>query len=367
MPYTLTHTQELAQNSMVRSSMKKPTIMDVCKSIVESIQQDADIDIFANYVCATCLKSFNGSSKPGRCSCGSFNIRVPCVNAKSLRIAIKKIEDARTVKRKQVVGRAKELLKKIMDESVPETDEITDEVKRSVQMAEITSYKGLPAGPGIDSADSVILVEGRADVINMLKCGIKNTVAIGGTNVPKTIVDLSKQKTTIAFVDGDRGGGMILKELSQIADVDFIAQAPRGKEVEELGKKEVIMSLRRKIPLSQMKNHGKRIAREGIVQVKEDLSKEKENDDTLLNLLNEVKGELSARLYDEKLGLIAEMEIKDLIDSLADVQPHAVVFDGIVTQRLVDVAADNGVKYLVGVNRSSIANTKNLKVLTRKK
>jgi len=91
MPYTLTHTQELAQNSMVRSSMKKPTIMDVCKEIVESIQQDADIDIFANYVCATCLKSFNGSSKPDRCSCGSFNIRVPCVNAKSLRIAIKKI------------------------------------------------------------------------------------------------------------------------------------------------------------------------------------------------------------------------------------------------------------------------------------
>ncbi|OYT26423.1 MAG: hypothetical protein B6U97_03840 [Candidatus Altiarchaeales archaeon ex4484_96] len=275
-------------------------------------------------------------------------------------IKIKDIEDARSVKRKKVVNRAKNLLKKIMDESVPDTDKITEEVRKSVQLADITEYNGLPAGPSIEEAESIILVEGRADVLNLLRYGIKNTVAVGGTNIPKAVVKLSKEKNTIAFVDGDRGGEMILKELSQVADIDFIAEAPKGKEVEELGKKEVIMALRRKVPLSQLNNKKEKVE-------EKNKAKEKAKRDDLMNFLKEVKGKLSARLYDTNLELITEMEIKDLIDSLADVQPYAIVFDGIVTQRLVDVAADTGVKYLVGVNRSSISNTKNLIVLTEKK
>jgi len=275
-------------------------------------------------------------------------------------IKIKNIEDARSVKRRKVVDRAKNLLKKIMDESVPDTEKITEEVRKSVQMAGITEYDGLPAGPGVVDADSVILVEGRADVLNLLRYGIKNAVAVGGTNVPPAIVKLAKEKTTIAFADGDRGGGMILKELSQVADVDFIAEAPKGKEVEELGKKEVIMALRRKVPVSQM-NDKKVMAHEK--KRAEDMDRRNE----LMNFLKEVKGKLSARLYDKNLEIITEIEIKDLIDSLADVQPYAVVFDGIVTQRLVDVAEDTGVKYLVGVNRSSISNIKKARILTEKK
>ncbi len=275
-------------------------------------------------------------------------------------IKIKNIEDARSVKRKKVVDRAKNLLKKIMDESVPDTEKITEEVRKSVQMAGITEYDGLPAGPGVDEAESVILVEGRADVLNLLRFGIKNAVAVGGTNIPPAIVKLAKEKTTIAFADGDRGGEMILKELSQVADVDFIAEAPKGKEVEELSKKEVIMALRRKIPFSQM-NEKKRV----IHERKKIEDRDKRNE--LMAFLKEVKGKLSARLYDKNLELITEIEIKDLIDSLADVQPYAVVFDGIVTQRLVDVAEDTGVKYLVGVNRSSISNIKKARVLTEKK
>jgi len=275
-------------------------------------------------------------------------------------IKIKNIEDARSVKRRKVVDRAKNLLKKIMDESVPDTEKITEEVRKSVQMAGITEYDGLPAGPGVVDADSVILVEGRADVLNLLRYGIKNAVAVGGTNVPPAIVKLAKEKTTIAFADGDRGGGMILKELSQVADVDFIAEAPKGKEVEELGKKEVIMALRRKVPVSQM-NDKKVMAHEK--KRAEDMDRRNE----LMNFLKEVKGKLSARLYDKNLEIITEIEIKDLIDSLADVQPYAVVFDGIVTQRLVDVAEDTGVKYLVGVNRSSISNIKKARIQTEKK
>lgn len=184
----------------------------------------------------------------------------PC-NAK---ITVREIEDARSSKRKAVVERAKELLKKLMDEEIPESMELTEEVKKSVQLSEIANYENLPAGPGLASSDSIIIVEGRADVLNMLKCGIKNVVAVGGTNIPKPVIDLSKEKTSIAFLDGDRGGDIILKELSQVADIDFVARTPRGKEVEELTKKEIVMALRRKVPLAQIKGFEKDEDREGM-------------------------------------------------------------------------------------------------------
>lgn len=278
----------------------------------------------------------------------------PC-NAK---ITIKEIEDARTVRRKNIVERAKALLKKLIDEEIPESEELTEEVKRAVQLGEIATYEGLPAGPAVKTADSVILVEGRADVLNMLKCGIKNAIAVGGTNISKPIIDLSKSKTTIAFLDGDRGGEIILKELAQVSDIDFVARAPKGKEVEELNKKEIVMALRRKVPLSQVRGYESTKLREREV--------EKKDTKRLLDLLNSVKGKLSARLFDQNLEVITEIEIKDMINTLKDVQPYCVVFDGIVTQRLVDVAAKSGVKYIVGVNKSAISNTQGVGVLTER-
>ncbi|RLI90969.1 MAG: DNA primase, partial [Candidatus Altiarchaeales archaeon] len=230
----------------------------------------------------------------------------PC-NAK---VTVRKIEDARAAKRRAVIERAKELLKKMMEEAVPDTDKITEEVKKAVQMAEITSYKGLPAGPAVKTADTIILVEGRADVLNMLKAGIKNVIAVGGTNIPKQIIELSKERTTIAFVDGDRGGEMILKELMQVADIDYVAKAPKGKEVEELSKKEIILCLRRKVPVSQVakifESEEEAYSEE---TEKRDLKKDKEK---LLELLKDVKGKLVARLYDSDLELITEIEIKDI-------------------------------------------------------
>jgi len=279
----------------------------------------------------------------------------PC-NAK---ITVRDIEDARSSKRKKVVNRAKELLKRLMNEEIPESMALTEEVKKAVQLSEISSYEGLPAGPSIDSADSIILVEGRADVLNMLKCGIKNVIAVGGTNIPKPIIDLSREKTTIAFLDGDRGGDIILKELAQVADIDFVARTPRGKEVEELGKKEVVMALRRKVPLSQIKGYSvaKETHKENAIQ---------SNKGELLNLLKDVKGKLTARLFDKNLEQITEIEIKDLVSSLKDVQPYCVVFDGVVTQRLVDAAAESKVGCIVGVNKSDVSNTRNVKILTER-
>jgi DNA primase len=49
------------------------------------------------------------------------------------------------------------------------------------------------------------------------------------------------------FVDGDRGGKLIAKNVCDNAKVMEIAQAPDGKEVEELTGKEILQALRRKV------------------------------------------------------------------------------------------------------------------------
>jgi DNA primase len=275
----------------------------------------------------------------------------PC----NAQIRVTKVVDARTSKRKMMVDRAQNILKKLMQEEIPESVELIDEVRKSVQLSEITTHRGLAAGPGVGESESVILVEGRADVLNLLKCGIKNAVAIGGTNIPKAISELSKSKTTIAFVDGDRGGDMILKELNQVADIDFVARAPHGKEVEDLGKKEVIMALRKKMPTDQARNG----------RPKKEEPKASTGD--LLPELTAVKGKLSARLFNDERELITEIEIKDLINTLGKVQPAHVVLDGIITQRLVDSAHKSGVKTLVGVNTAAdIKNTHGINIITER-
>lgn len=175
----------------------------------------------------------------------------PC-NAK---IKVQKIEDVRISKRKFVIDRAKELLRALTDGVLPDSQEIADEVAHSVRMMEVQEYgkDRLPAGPSIDDAEEVIIVEGRADVLMLLKHGFKNVIAMNGSSVPQTIIELSRKKTTIAFVDGDRGGDLNIQELIQVAELDFVSKAPDGKEVEELTKKEIHKCLRAKIAAEQAK------------------------------------------------------------------------------------------------------------------
>jgi DNA primase len=175
----------------------------------------------------------------------------PC-NAK---VRVENIEDIRISKRQFVVERAKELLKTLTDSVLPNSQEIAEEVAASVRVMEITEYgrDRLPAGPEVTDAAEIIVVEGRADVINLLKNGFKNAIAINGTSIPATIVDLCKQKTVTVFVDGDRGGNLIVQELLQVTDVDFITRAPDGKELEELTKKEIHKCLRARIAAEQVK------------------------------------------------------------------------------------------------------------------
>ena len=163
-----------------------------------------------------------------------------------------KVEDTRSVKRNQITNRAKELLRTLMEKQIPESSELARQVREEVRAADIEEWgpEKLPAGPAINESDSIIVVEGRADVVNLLKNNIKNVIGMRGGNIPRTIPELAKTKSITLFVDGDRGGELILRKLQQTANVDFVARAPTGLEVEELPRKEIIMALRRKIPLT---------------------------------------------------------------------------------------------------------------------
>ncbi len=175
----------------------------------------------------------------------------PC-NSK---ILVSNIEDIRISKRQQVIERAKELLKDLMDNSMPDSQELSDEVSASVRMMEIMEYgkDKLACGPAINESDEVIVVEGRADVLNLLKHGFKNAIAMNGTSVPETIIELCKEKVITVFVDGDRGGLLIIQELLATTEIDYVTRAPDGKEVEELAKKEIHKALRGRITSEQAK------------------------------------------------------------------------------------------------------------------
>lgn len=163
------------------------------------------------------------------------------------------IEDVRITKREKIVERAKELLSSLVEQSKGTSADLTQNIRQSVQVEEITTYgkERCPAGPNVKNSEAIIIVEGRSDVLNLLRAGIKNAIAVEGTNVPKTVQDLSRERVTTAFVDGDRGGELILRELFQTAEIDYVARAPRAHEVEELSAKQLVKCLRNKVPGDQ--------------------------------------------------------------------------------------------------------------------
>lgn len=164
------------------------------------------------------------------------------------------IDDTRHGKRDEIKNRAQELLKKMMAKGSSDTQMLSDELREKVRAADITSYgpDKLPCGPNIEKEQEIIVVEGRADVLNMLRNQIKNVVGMNGSNIPNSIVELCKTKEVTLFIDGDRGGILNARKLAQMANVDFLASAPDGKEVEELTRKEILQSLKKRAPASEV-------------------------------------------------------------------------------------------------------------------
>jgi 5S rRNA maturation endonuclease (ribonuclease M5) len=163
-------------------------------------------------------------------------------------LEVTSIEDVRAAKRREVVDRATELLTDAFEGSMMSSKELVEEVRESVRVEDIAEYEGYPAGPHVGGSDAVIVVEGRADVAQLLGYGIKNALAVEGTNVPDAVAELTRHKTVTAFLDGDRGGDLILKELVQVGEVDYVAFAPEDRSVEDLSRHEVMAALRDKVP-----------------------------------------------------------------------------------------------------------------------
>ncbi len=394
---------------------------------------------------------------------------------------VEKIEDTRNEKRARVINRAKDLLKSLMENVIPDSKEISDMVESEVKSSTVINYgpENLPAGPDIDKSNSIIIVEGRADVVNLLRSDIANAIAVGGatTNIPKTLIKLATEKEVTVFTDGDHGGAMIVKNIASVADIDFVARAPDGKEVEELTRKEIIKALRSKIPIEQAaviykinlqenghetnnnnpnqnnnhdnkhENHNhyennnennyrkskynnepekhqahteskenednnqkqnnqktnenptnnnseekheplsikeqvmgfmhnekgnedskqtqssRRAVKKEEAEIREEIKEESKEpkevikpDDDLIKSLLELKNTLRGRLYSEDKKVISEVPIRELIQTLQDTDNvSSIVFDGIITQRLVDLANKKGIKAIYGVRSSQIA------------
>lgn len=271
-------------------------------------------------------------------------------------VAVDKIEDVRASKRKYVIERAKDLLEKILETGI-EVQEISEQIKESVRSAEITEYEGLPAGPNILNSDSIIVVEGRADVVNLLRCGIKNAIAIEGTSVPEAVTKLTREKITTAFLDGDRGGDLILKEIIAVGEIDFVARAPRGKEVEELSKKEIFKVLREQIPIDQYKKEfnydSKREPEEGeyrLLEIKKPVKViDSEVAEKIKNTLNELIGTRAAYFMDENMNILGKVPVKEMFNTMKELHPDTLVFDGEVDQKLVTFSSQRGVRCIAGM------------------
>ena len=164
-------------------------------------------------------------------------------------IKVATIENIHSVKRDTVIDRAKDLLLGIVNEGSNDSKSILDEVRSVLTLGTETNIAGMTCGPNAKDSEAMIIVEGRNDVRNLLKFGIKNAIATMGANVKEELVDLAKKKSNVtAFCDGDRGGKLLLMELSGALgkSLTHIAMAPESREVEHLEGKVVTKCLNQK-------------------------------------------------------------------------------------------------------------------------
>jgi len=264
----------------------------------------------------------------------SINRVGPC----QAKVSLDKIEDIREARRKIIIDRAKEILHKWNIESMPSVDDVYKQISDTMKLGKVEKYgpEDLPAGPGLNEAKEIIVVEGRADIINLMRCGLTNTVALEGAKVPESIKKLTKEKEATALLDGDRGGDLILKELLQVTSIKFVGRAPRGKEIEECNCKEIMEALDAKVAVADL-----------FKPVKKEKPKV-ELPEAIAQAAKTLQGTLEAVLLNEKLEEIERLPVSQLAEKLQEATSvDTIVFDGIITQRIVDVASDKNIKRIV--------------------
>ncbi len=287
------------------------------------------------------------------------------------------LEDSRNSKREVIIERARNLLIDLIKDSRSAGSTITDTVRQVLQTEEIVRFKGnLPAGPNVETSDAVIVVEGRGDVLNLLRHGIKNAVAVEGTNSPSSVSDLSKERTVTAFMDGDRGGEMIIQELLQVAEIDFIARAPDNTEVEHLTHKQIMKCLRDKVSaeLFMEQNKWSRPDSKSVKKASKSKGKDSKKKDqkpapkeeapsepvkaspVFAEQLDQLQGSKNARLLidEEVADEVSISGLQEVLETHKNNGVNTLVMDGIITQRLIELVPKAGIKTIVAEKKGPL-------------
>ncbi|MCK4369451.1 MAG: DNA primase [Candidatus Lokiarchaeota archaeon] len=279
-------------------------------------------------------------------------------------ITLTEIRDVRETKRQRIIERAAELLKE-WDQKSLDQSEIEEKIDTDIKLGEIISWgpEKLPAGPDVESNPELIIVEGRADVLNLLRVSVKNTISVQGTHVPKSVIKLAKQKKSVtAFVDGDRGGTIILNELLQVTKIDNVARAPEGFEVEELTRKQLVKALQNKKPAKSIKKiKDKSIIEKGYDDTKDSfqkiLKKLKIKDD---NIIIEATKSIKAGYaigFNKSLDKLFDIPVGEIFEKIRDFKnTQILIIDGILTKRLLSLSLNMKIKFIGCKNKEGVLN-----------
>ncbi|QMU53728.1 MAG: DNA primase [Nitrosopumilus sp.] len=263
------------------------------------------------------------------------------------------IDDVRAAKKEDIVKRAKEIKQKWATKTLSEGESMLNDVHQG-DTGKLSTYgpSKLTCSSGVFESTWVILVEGRADVINLLRAGFDNALAIEGAKIDESIKVLCNSKeTVVAFLDGDRSGGFILKELKSVVTLDYELQADNGVEVEELTPQRIDEILR---PVANEIRDGK------------PAPKLKNNDDKhVAEMASKVFADLNETLeaiaLDGDQNEIFKVPISEVVSKLSTQSGiKYLMLDGIITQRLLAGAKNAGVECVVGHRVAKLSNSDGL-------
>lgn len=307
------------------------------------------------------------------------------------------IDDIRAIKKKVIVDRAKKIVQDWATKTISEGEEMLKDVYDASKPGKLTTFgkAQLACGTGVFNSEWVILVEGRADVINLLRAGFDNSVAIEGAKIDETITHLTEGKKVIAFLDGDRAGDLILKELQGLVSVDKVYRAPQGREVEECTPLEISQLLgnifeeskedtfpRKQTPFPQKKYHKtekeKPVFQQSpqkipqgnnvesiLVQTNNDIKSDTGQNSIIRDIYSQINETLEAIVLDGSMNTIIKVPVSEIVKKLEDISGGKIlILDGIVTQRLIDASDKAGIEQIVGHRLADIKRNSSLKINT---
>ncbi len=275
-------------------------------------------------------------------------------------IKVKQIENVRSAKKDTVIDRAKELLLDIVNSGADESKNILDEVRSVLNLEKESEYKGMTAGPNVSESEAIIIVEGRNDVRNLLKYDIKNAIATMGSGIKPDLAELAKGKKTVtAFLDGDRGGKLLLMEISGTLgnSLTHVAFAPTSREVEHLEMKVVTKAL------AQKETAGKVVARiQKEIKIDDDRSvgrgqealETPEEVKAWAGMLDGLKRNQAVIVKQDGTGSdpIGARSLENALNSSENAQ--GLVFAGKVTARIFDLASGAGIENVLGTSVGTV-------------